>query len=191
MKGAKMSFANLSCANLNNSFLKNSTFVDTNFRGANLQYASLIASQSKGADFTGANLEGADLSYTVLIEAKFRNAYIPNTKFKESIIYNAKFLGKPIKWENKSIDELIKEESTLPVAFMNFQDARTGENLSDFEGAIVDYDNYSKLSFLKNNYTYKELNESDILKSGYVYAVKNYLINELKKGNKVGKLIKK
>lgn len=188
----KFSFANLSGADLDHAYLRDSELVNTVFRFASLKHCFLVGSLAKGADFTGTNLEDSNFSEAVLIEANFRNAYIANTKFNKAIIYKAKFLGKSFENNNKSLDELIKIETFQPVDRANFKNVRFDEKgkLPDFDGAIVDRENYEKLDFLSKNYKYKEIKETDILKSNYIYAVENYLINELKRNKKMGKLEK-
>lgn len=187
------SFANLSGANLNHSYLKNAVIVDTNLRYANLVHSFLASSFIKGADFTGSNLEGADFRNAVLIECIFRNASMVNTKFNNALIYKSKFFGEPFKISKKSLDELIKINSITPKASANFLDVRIGnkiETLPDFNNAIIDYENYTKLDFLNQNYTSKIITEKEIVGVGYNYAVKNYLIHEIKDGQKILRLKK-
>lgn len=191
-EGVKFSFANLSGVDLDHSYLKDSELVDTVFRFASLKHCFLVDSLAKGADFTGANLEDSDFRNAILIEANFRDTYIASTKFNNAIIYKAKFLGKPFENNDKTIDELIEIESFQPIDRANFKNVKFSKdkNLPDFNDAIVDRENYDNLDFLNKNYKYKELTETDILKSDYVYTVEKYLINELKRNKKMGKLEK-
>lgn len=194
-KSVKLSFANLSGADLDHSYLGNSELVDTVFRFAHLNHCYLVDSLAKGADFTGAELENSDLRKAVLIGANFRNSYIANAKFNDAIIYKANFLGLPFENNNLSINDLIKLEAIKPVDCANFKKVRLqkdtktdNENLPDFDGAIVDRKNYDNLDFLNKNYNYHSLEENDIKKADYSYSIEKYLINELKKGEKMGKL---
>lgn len=199
-ESVKFSFANLSGANLNYSYLRSAEIANANFRFASLRKSCLVASLVKGVDFTGANFEGADLRNSVLIESIFRNAFIANAKFSKTILYNAKFSGEKFKDMDKSIDELIKMDAITPLDCANFKDVRCeinakctndSEKLPEFDGAIIDANNYSKLDFLNINYDYDELKKADIMNLGCVYAVKIYLINELNKNKKMGRLVKK
>ncbi|EAE5165698.1 TPA_asm: hypothetical protein GD608_15115 [Listeria monocytogenes] len=64
LRGANLSYADLSCANLRGA----------NLRGANLSYADLSCANLRGANLRGANLRVANLSYADLSCANLRVA---------------------------------------------------------------------------------------------------------------------
>ncbi|WP_198479162.1 pentapeptide repeat-containing protein [Listeria monocytogenes] len=64
LRGANLSYADLSCANLRGA----------NLRGANLSYADLSCANLRVANLRGANLRGANLSYADLSCANLRVA---------------------------------------------------------------------------------------------------------------------
>ncbi|HBB5182826.1 TPA: pentapeptide repeat-containing protein [Listeria monocytogenes] len=69
LRGANLSYADLSCANLRGANLSYADLSCANLRGANLSYANL-----RGANLRGANLRGANLSYADLSCANLRGA---------------------------------------------------------------------------------------------------------------------
>ncbi|EAC3344151.1 pentapeptide repeat-containing protein [Listeria monocytogenes] len=71
LRGANLSYADLSCANLRGANLRgaNLSYADlscANLRVANLSYADLSCANLRGANLSGANLSGANLSYADL-----------------------------------------------------------------------------------------------------------------------------
>ncbi|EAF9915546.1 hypothetical protein GL352_14910, partial [Listeria monocytogenes] len=67
LRGANLSYADLSCANLRGANLRGADLSCANLRGANLSCANLRGANLSGADLRradlrGANLSGADLS---------------------------------------------------------------------------------------------------------------------------------
>lgn len=199
-KNVKFISANLSNANLSYSYLEKAEIVNTNFRFANLSNACLVNSLVNRNDFTGANLAGADFTSTLCTNSIFRNANIANAKFNNAVLYDAKFLGDNLKIVNKPIDELVKLDAITPSDNSNYENARCGinerctqnsKNLPDFNGAIIDLNNYQNIDFINGNYYYKELNKTDILNSNYEYAIRIYLVNEKTHGKKIGVLKKK
>ncbi|HGG9165611.1 TPA: pentapeptide repeat-containing protein [Listeria monocytogenes] len=71
LRGANLSYADLSCANLRGANLRgaNLSYADlscANLRVANLSYADLSCANLRGANLSGANLRGANLSYADL-----------------------------------------------------------------------------------------------------------------------------
>ncbi|WP_141086150.1 pentapeptide repeat-containing protein [Listeria monocytogenes] len=69
LRGANLSYADLSCANLRGADLS-----CANLRGANLSYADLSCANLRGANLRGANLSYADLSCANLRGANLRGA---------------------------------------------------------------------------------------------------------------------
>ncbi|HAM1510617.1 TPA: pentapeptide repeat-containing protein [Listeria monocytogenes] len=76
LRGANLSYEDLSCANLRGANLSYADLSCANLRGANLSYADLSCANLsyadlscanlRGADLSGANLSGANLSYADL-----------------------------------------------------------------------------------------------------------------------------
>ncbi|HAA7579551.1 TPA_asm: hypothetical protein GHC76_14625 [Listeria monocytogenes] len=71
LRGANLSYADLSCANLRGANLRgaNLSYADlscANLRVANLSYADLSCANLRGANLNGADLSGANLSYADL-----------------------------------------------------------------------------------------------------------------------------
>ncbi|HAB0785633.1 TPA_asm: hypothetical protein GIO56_14765, partial [Listeria monocytogenes] len=71
LRGANLSYADLSCANLRGANLRgaNLSYADlscANLRVANLSYADLSCANLRGANLSGADLSGANLSYADL-----------------------------------------------------------------------------------------------------------------------------
>ncbi|EAG8187264.1 pentapeptide repeat-containing protein [Listeria monocytogenes] len=71
LRGANLSYEDLSCANLRGANLSYADLSCANLRGANLSYADLSCANLSYADLScanlrGANLSGADLSYADL-----------------------------------------------------------------------------------------------------------------------------
>ncbi|HAA3055053.1 TPA_asm: hypothetical protein GEI86_14705 [Listeria monocytogenes] len=71
LRGANLSYADLSCANLRGANLRgaNLSYADlscANLRGANLSYADLSCANLRVANLSGADLSGANLSYADL-----------------------------------------------------------------------------------------------------------------------------
>ncbi|EDN8640547.1 hypothetical protein GUM08_04000 [Listeria monocytogenes] len=62
LRGANLSYADLSCANLRGANLRGADLSCANLRGANLSGADLSYADLRRADLRGANLSGADLS---------------------------------------------------------------------------------------------------------------------------------
>ncbi|HAC1516233.1 TPA_asm: hypothetical protein GJJ46_08240 [Listeria monocytogenes] len=74
LRGANLSYEDLSCANLRGANLSYADLSCANLRGANLSYADLSCANLSYADLScanlrGANLSGADLSYADLRRA--------------------------------------------------------------------------------------------------------------------------
>ncbi|EED2371414.1 pentapeptide repeat-containing protein [Listeria monocytogenes] len=69
LRGANLSYADLSCANLRVANLSYADLSCANLRGANLRVANLSYADLRRADLRGANLSGADLSYADLRRA--------------------------------------------------------------------------------------------------------------------------
>ena len=61
LKGADLSYANLSGVNLNNADLKGTNLCVANLNGADLRNTKLNGADLRSADLRGANLDGADL----------------------------------------------------------------------------------------------------------------------------------
>jgi hypothetical protein len=91
-------------------------------------------------------------------------------------------------------------QATSTFSKANYEDAIVDiKTPPDFTDAIIDYKQY--LSFkiktsnnlfyiLKDVYSFNEINKNEFNDSKYSCAIKAYLINELNKGNKIGKLKK-
>ncbi|CUL26106.1 TPA: pentapeptide repeat-containing protein [Listeria monocytogenes] len=62
LRGANLSYEDLSCANLRGANLSYADLSCANLRGANLSYADLSCANLRGADLSCANLRGANLS---------------------------------------------------------------------------------------------------------------------------------
>ncbi|EEO9406018.1 pentapeptide repeat-containing protein [Listeria monocytogenes] len=69
LRGANLSYADLSCANLRGANLSGADLSYANLRGANLRGANLSYADLSCANLRGANLSGADLSYADLRRA--------------------------------------------------------------------------------------------------------------------------
>ncbi|HAJ9288135.1 TPA: pentapeptide repeat-containing protein [Listeria monocytogenes] len=66
LRGANLSYEDLSCANLRGANLSYADLSCANLRVANLSYADLSCANLRGANLRGANLSGANLSYADL-----------------------------------------------------------------------------------------------------------------------------
>ncbi|EDN8000631.1 hypothetical protein GR151_13800 [Listeria monocytogenes] len=62
LRGANLSYEDLSCANLRGANLSYADLSCANLRGANLSYADLSCANLRGANLSGADLSYADLS---------------------------------------------------------------------------------------------------------------------------------
>ncbi|HAB9652884.1 TPA_asm: hypothetical protein GYV88_13310 [Listeria monocytogenes] len=74
LRGANLSYADLSCANLRGANLSYADLRRADLRGANLSGADLSYADLRRADLRGANLSGADLSCADLSYADLRRA---------------------------------------------------------------------------------------------------------------------
>ena len=72
LRGADLSYANLSGVNLNNADLKGTNLCVANLNGADLSNTKLNGANLRSTDLRGANLNGADLSGANLIGADLR-----------------------------------------------------------------------------------------------------------------------
>ena len=74
LKGADLSYANLSGVNLNNADLKGTNLCVANLNGADLSNTKLNGANLRSTDLRGANLNGADLRGADLRSADLRGA---------------------------------------------------------------------------------------------------------------------
>ncbi|HEL8187277.1 TPA: pentapeptide repeat-containing protein [Listeria monocytogenes] len=106
LRGANLSYADLSCANLRGANLRGANLSYADLSCANLRVANLSYADLSGANLRGANLSGADLSYADLRRANLRVANLSYADLSCANLSGANLSGANLRGANLSYADL-------------------------------------------------------------------------------------
>ncbi|MCD1885276.1 pentapeptide repeat-containing protein [Listeria monocytogenes] len=100
LRGANLSYADLSCANLRGADLSGANLSGANLRGADLRRADLSGANLRRADLSGANLSGANLRGANLSGANLSYANLSYANLSGANLSGANLSYADLNWIN-------------------------------------------------------------------------------------------